>query len=92
MFAIAKVRVWDGCKAFIEFSKKFYPAAVAFEITPETAGQKLYYDASYGQRGCDAPPLPLTLLPLKTKEERREEGGNTELYEYFSIIRASNKS
>ena len=47
--AIDNVRVWDGCKAFIGFSKKFYPAMVGFEITPETAGQKLYYDASYGQ-------------------------------------------
>lgn len=47
--AINRVEVWDGCKAFIEFSEKFYPAAVAFEITPETAGQKLYYDAAYGQ-------------------------------------------
>ena len=47
--AINSVTVWDGCKAFIEFTKKFWPAAVAFEIIPETAGQKLYYDASYGQ-------------------------------------------
>ncbi len=47
--AIDNVTVWDGCKAFIEFTEKFWPAAVAFEITPETAGQKLYYDASYGQ-------------------------------------------
>ncbi|MEM9153037.1 MAG: FAD-dependent oxidoreductase [Cyanobacteria bacterium P01_F01_bin.3] len=47
--AIDNVRVWDGCKAFIEFSQKFYPTAVAFNITPEPAGQKLYYDASYGQ-------------------------------------------
>ena len=46
--AIDNVRVWGGCKAFIEFSEKFWPAAVAFDITPE-AGQKLYYDASYGQ-------------------------------------------
>lgn len=48
--AIDNVRVWDGCKAFIQFEEKFYPAAVAFEIVPETAGQKLYYDAAYGQR------------------------------------------
>ncbi len=47
--AIDKVRVWDGCKAFIEFSEKFYPTFIAFDITPTTAGQKLYYDASYGQ-------------------------------------------
>ncbi len=47
--AISKVTVWDGFKAFIEFSEKFYPAAVGFNIKPQTAGQKLYYDASYGQ-------------------------------------------
>ena len=47
--AINNVTVWDGCKAFIEFSEKFYPTFVGYQITPETAGQKLYYDASYGQ-------------------------------------------
>ncbi len=47
--AIDDVRVWDGCKAFIEFSEKFYPTFVGFNITPESAGQKLYYDAAYGQ-------------------------------------------
>lgn len=47
--AIDNVTVWDGCKAFIEFSEKFYPAFVAFDIQPESAGQKLYYDAAYGQ-------------------------------------------
>jgi len=47
--AITKATVWDGCKAFIEFSEKFYPAFVGFEIQPEEAGQKLYYDAAYGQ-------------------------------------------
>ncbi len=47
--AIENSTVWDGCKAFIEFSEKFYPAFTGFEITPETAGQKLYYDAAYGQ-------------------------------------------
>ena len=47
--AIAEATVWDGCKAFIEFSEKFYPTFIAFEISPETAGQKLYYDAAYGQ-------------------------------------------
>ncbi len=47
--AIDRATVWDGYKAFIEFSEKFYPTFVAFETTPETAGQKLYYDAAYGQ-------------------------------------------
>ncbi|MEO0474137.1 MAG: FAD-dependent oxidoreductase, partial [Bacteroidota bacterium] len=47
--ALEKVTVWDGCKAFIEFSEKFYPTFTAFDIQPETDGQKLYYDAAYGQ-------------------------------------------
>ncbi|MEM7801179.1 MAG: NAD(P)/FAD-dependent oxidoreductase, partial [Chloroflexota bacterium] len=47
--ALEEVTVWDGCKAFIEFSEKFYPSVVAFDIVPETDGQKLYYDAAYGQ-------------------------------------------
>lgn len=47
--AIKNVTVWDGCKAFIEFSEKFYPTFIGFDITPETNGQKLYYDAAYGQ-------------------------------------------
>lgn len=47
--AIDKVTVWDGCKAFIEFKETFYPTFIGFDITPESAGQKLYYDASYGQ-------------------------------------------
>ena len=47
--AILEARVWDGFKAFIEFSEKFYPTIVGVNITPEDAGQKLFYDASYGQ-------------------------------------------
>jgi len=47
--AINDVTVWGGFKAFIKFSEKFHPTAVGFNIVPESAGQKLYYDASYGQ-------------------------------------------
>ncbi|MEL6537649.1 MAG: FAD-dependent oxidoreductase [Bacteroidota bacterium] len=47
--AIDDATVWSGCKAFIEFSESFYPAFTGFNISPETAGQKLYYDAAYGQ-------------------------------------------
>lgn len=48
--AIDEATVWDGFKAFIQFSEKFYPAFTDFVITPEEAGQKLYYDAAYGQK------------------------------------------
>lgn len=47
--AINDATVWSGFKAFIEFSNKFYPTFISYTTTPETAGQKLYYDASYGQ-------------------------------------------
>jgi monoamine oxidase len=48
MQAINEVVVWDGCKAFIEFSEKFYPAYTLFDV-PLTQGDKAYYDAAYGQ-------------------------------------------
>ncbi len=47
--AINSATVWDGFKAFFEFSDKFYHTATSFNIVPETDGQKLYYDAAYGQ-------------------------------------------
>lgn len=47
--AIKRVTVWPGCKAFIKFSKKFYPAVVGFDDEYTRKGHKLYYDAAYGQ-------------------------------------------
>ena len=47
--AISSINVWDGCKAFIEFSEKFYPTFIAYETIPASAGEKLFYDAAYGQ-------------------------------------------
>ncbi|MBC6993668.1 FAD-dependent oxidoreductase [Neolewinella lacunae] len=46
---VAEMTVWDGFKAFFEFSEKFYDAEWAFTITPESAGQKIFYDAAFGQ-------------------------------------------
>ena len=47
--AIDEVLVWDGCKAFIEFSERFYPTAATTSLEDETDGHKLFYDAAYGQ-------------------------------------------
>ena len=41
--------IWEGFKAFFEFSTPFYGEGYNFNITPETAGQKIYYNASLGQ-------------------------------------------
>ena len=47
--AINNATVWGGFKAFIEFTNKFYPVYLAFPDSETSAGQRIYYDASYGQ-------------------------------------------
>ena len=47
--AIAESTVWSGFKAFIEFDQKFYPAALSTPDSETSGGQRLYYDAAYGQ-------------------------------------------
>lgn len=47
--AINNATVWGGFKAFIEFTNKFYPVYLAFADSETAAGQRIYYDASYGQ-------------------------------------------
>lgn len=47
--AINNATVWGGFKAFFEFSTKFWPVYLAFPDSETSAGQRLYYDASYGQ-------------------------------------------
>lgn len=41
--------IWEGFKAFFEFSTPFYGEGYNFNITPEATGQKIYYNASLGQ-------------------------------------------
>ncbi len=48
--AIDALTVWEGYKMFIEFKERFYPTFVEFNIKPRAAGQKMYYDASFGQK------------------------------------------
>ena len=48
--AIARAGIWGGMKVFIEFSERFYPVFLSFPDSFTPAGQRLYYDASYGQR------------------------------------------
>ncbi len=47
--AIQNATVWGGFKAFFEFSANFYPTFLGFPDSETSAGQRLYYDASYGQ-------------------------------------------
>jgi monoamine oxidase len=48
--AIAGPIVWEGFKAFFEFSKNFYGDGHTYSISPKTDGQKIYYNASHGQK------------------------------------------
>jgi len=49
--AITGMRVWEGFKAFFEFTDNFYDD-MQFEIIPETDGEKWYYDAAFGQNSA----------------------------------------
>ena len=46
--AIADLQVWEGFKAFFEFTDKFYDDQ-QFPPTPVSEGDKWFYDAAYGQ-------------------------------------------
>lgn len=47
--AINSVTIWEGFKAFVEFSTKFYNDEYDFSIQPQTDGEKIYYNAALGQ-------------------------------------------
>ncbi|MEM6699346.1 MAG: FAD-dependent oxidoreductase, partial [Bacteroidota bacterium] len=78
--AIDEATVWDGFKAFIEFSEKFYPTFIGFDITPEEAGQKLYYDAAYGQ---DSDRHILGLFAVGTGAQEYASFSDSELKNYM---------
>ncbi len=47
--AINDTTIWEGFKAFFEFSEKFYNDEFEFEIIPASDGEKIYYNAAFGQ-------------------------------------------
>lgn len=47
--AIESLTIWEGFKAFFEFSEKFYTDEFVFDISPTTDGEKIYYNAALGQ-------------------------------------------
>lgn len=48
--AINETNIWEGFKAFMEFSTKFYTDdEYEFQITPAGDGEKIYYNAALGQ-------------------------------------------
>jgi len=49
IYAINDTTIWEGFKAFFEFSEKFYDDNYEFDITPASDGEKIYYNAAFGQ-------------------------------------------
>lgn len=47
--AINDTVIWEGFKAFFEFSEKFYDDDYQFQINPASDGEKIYYNAAFGQ-------------------------------------------
>lgn len=47
--AINNTTIWEGFKAFVEFSTKFYDDEFQFPIMPASNGEKIYYNAAIGQ-------------------------------------------
>ena len=47
--AINQATVWGGIKIFLEFTEKFYPTYLNFPDSETNEGQRIYYDAAYGQ-------------------------------------------
>jgi len=47
--AISDTTIWEGFKAFFEFSEKFYDDNYEFDISPASDGEKIYYNATHGQ-------------------------------------------
>jgi monoamine oxidase len=47
--AINNALIWDGFKAFFEFSDRFYDSGFEKVLEDSGEGQKVFYDASYGQ-------------------------------------------
>jgi monoamine oxidase len=45
---INTAKIWEGFKAFFEFSNKFYKDEHVFNIVPASDVEKIYYNASFG--------------------------------------------
>lgn len=49
MNAINGTTIWEGFKAFFKFSENFYDDNYEFDVIPSSDGEKIYYNAAYGQ-------------------------------------------
>ena len=50
---LGNATIWSGMKIFLKFSEEFYPTFLNFDDSETRDGQRLYYDAAYGQNSAD---------------------------------------
>ncbi len=74
--AIDSATVWGGIKVFVEFAEAFYPTALSFPDSATADGQRLYYDAAYGQ---DTSANVLGLFAVGAQAERYQAADGDEL-------------
>jgi monoamine oxidase len=74
--ALEEAKVWSGLKAFFVFDRSFYPAAVAFPDSETAEGQRIFYDAAYGQ---DSDLNVLGLFSVGAQAERYQALSEAEL-------------
>ncbi|MEM7337213.1 MAG: FAD-dependent oxidoreductase [Actinomycetota bacterium] len=65
--------VWSGFKAFIEFEQRFYPTLLAPADSGVGGGQRLFYDAAYGQ---DSDANVLGVFSVGEEAERYQAAGD----------------
>lgn len=73
--AIERAEIWDGMKVFVEFSERFYPVYLSFPDSDTPKGQRLYYDASYGQKS-DAHVLGLFTVGTPAEKYQAVDEGD----------------
>lgn len=78
--AMQAAPVWGGLKVFLEFSEKFYPPYLTFPDSETNAGQRIYYDAAYGQNSASN---VLGLVALGAQATPYQEGTSTVQRDYI---------
>ncbi|MEM9042204.1 MAG: FAD-dependent oxidoreductase, partial [Actinomycetota bacterium] len=66
-------RVWSGFKAFVEFGEPFYPTLLDPGDSGAGGGQRLFYDAAYGQ---DSDAHVMGVFSVGEEAERYQAAGD----------------
>lgn len=74
--AFETVDIWSGMKVFLQFDETFYPTILETKGSNNRRGQKMFYDAAYGQSSADH---VLGLFCVGDQAERYQAFNNEDL-------------